>query len=45
MLRLPNNEIKIEYEQIEATDTEIEARSFRALSMLISEGDPYEETI
>ena len=33
------DEIKIDYEQIEATDAEIEARLFRALSMLISDDD------
>ena len=35
------DEIIVEYEQIKATDTEIEARLFRALSMLISEDDIY----
>lgn len=42
MLNILNNEIKVEYEQIKATDTVIEARLFGAFSMLISEDDLYE---
>ncbi len=37
------DEFEIIYEQIEATDAEIEVRLFKALSMLISEEELYGE--